>query len=82
MTTKDRFLGGGMVGTNTYLIGLGDRKILLDVGEGDPAYLQLLQQCLKDISPTAYISDILISHCHHDHWVNDLPSIDHPTGTH
>ncbi|SAM07288.1 hypothetical protein [Absidia glauca] len=55
-------------GTNTYLIGLGPRKILLDSGEGELGYLPLLQQSLKSISPDAFISDILISHCHHDHW--------------
>lgn len=58
-----------LTGTNTYLIGLGPRKILLDSGEGELGYLPLLQQSLKSISPDAFISDILISHCHHDHWV-------------
>ncbi|KAI9309504.1 beta-lactamase-like protein [Cunninghamella echinulata] len=55
-------------GTNTYLVGLGNRKILIDTGEGELGYLPLLQESLKAISPDAYISDILISHCHHDHF--------------
>ncbi|KAI8089518.1 beta-lactamase-like protein [Halteromyces radiatus] len=55
-------------GTNTYLIGLGNRKILIDTGEGELGYLPLLRQSLKTISPDAFISDILISHCHHDHF--------------
>ncbi|KAI8338032.1 beta-lactamase-like protein, partial [Chlamydoabsidia padenii] len=61
-------------GTNTYLIGLGNRKILVDVSDENPDYVVLLQKSLKSISPDAYISDILISHCHHDHW-RSLPSI-------
>ncbi|CAO3590328.1 unnamed protein product [Absidia cylindrospora] len=54
-------------GTNTYLVGLGDRKFLVDTGEGVADYLPLLKRSLKTTSPNAYISDILISHCHHDH---------------
>ncbi|KAG0167885.1 Beta-lactamase-like protein 2 [Apophysomyces sp. BC1034] len=55
-------------GTNTYLVGLGPQKILIDCGEGEPAYLPLLLQSLQQISPDAYISDIIITHCHVDHW--------------
>ncbi|ORX57649.1 beta-lactamase-like protein, partial [Hesseltinella vesiculosa] len=55
-------------GTNTYLVGKGNRKILIDAGEGEDGYLSLLKESLKSISPDAYISDILITHCHHDHW--------------
>ncbi|KAI8328919.1 beta-lactamase-like protein [Chlamydoabsidia padenii] len=55
-------------GTNTYLIGTGPRKILLDCGEGIPDYVPLLEQSLQSISPQAYISDVIISHGHMDHF--------------
>jgi ribonuclease/clavin/mitogillin len=41
---------------------------LIDCGEGQPGYIPLLIQSLKAIHPEAYISDILLSHCHRDHW--------------
>ncbi|ORX44256.1 Metallo-hydrolase/oxidoreductase [Hesseltinella vesiculosa] len=55
-------------GTNTYLLGTGHRKLLLDCGEGIPEYVDLLQTSLQTIAPQAYISDIIISHGHQDHW--------------
>ncbi|KAF7720996.1 hypothetical protein EC973_005633 [Apophysomyces ossiformis] len=55
-------------GTNTYLVGLGPQKILIDCGEGEPAYLPLLLDSLRQISPDAFISDVIITHCHVDHW--------------
>ncbi|CAG8466258.1 10234_t:CDS:2 [Ambispora leptoticha] len=56
-------------GTNTYLIGTGTERILLDTGEGLPEYLSLLSQTLKELggAENIRISDILISHWHHDH---------------
>lgn len=54
-------------GTNTYLIGTrGSSAILLDTGENRPEYLPLLRQALKQNAHTG-ISDILLSHYHHDH---------------
>ena len=56
-------------GTNCYLIGKGDRLTLIDCTERDiPEYAPHLQKSLKQISPTAYISDLIITHCHSDHW--------------
>jgi glyoxylase-like metal-dependent hydrolase (beta-lactamase superfamily II) len=40
----------------------------LDCGEGKPDYLPLLETSLKDIQSDAFISDIIISHGHADHW--------------
>ncbi|CAB5374132.1 unnamed protein product [Rhizophagus irregularis] len=54
-------------GTNTYLIGTGSRKILLDTGEGKPEYIHLLIDSLKKLGENVIISDILISHWHFDH---------------
>ncbi|ORY49907.1 beta-lactamase-like protein 2-like protein [Rhizoclosmatium globosum] len=53
-------------GTNTYLVGTGARRLLIDTGEGKPGYLPLLQQALLERG-NAVISDILITHRHHDH---------------
>ncbi|CAO3693777.1 unnamed protein product [Rhizopus stolonifer] len=55
-------------GTNTYLLGTGARKILIDCGQGLPEYLPHLQHSLKQTQEDAYISDIIISHGHADHW--------------
>lgn len=55
-------------GTNTYLLGAGAQKILLDCGEGKPEYLEHLATSLQSIHSDAYISDIIISHGHMDHW--------------
>ncbi|KAI7890824.1 beta-lactamase-like protein 2-like protein, partial [Mucor mucedo] len=61
-------------GTNTYLLGAGAQKILLDCGEGKAEYLGLLETSIQDTHPDAYISDIIISHGHGDHWggLNDI----------
>jgi glyoxylase-like metal-dependent hydrolase (beta-lactamase superfamily II) len=52
-------------GTNTYLIGrTGGNAILLDTGQGEPAYVPLLRKALSNYSG---VSDIILSHHHHDH---------------
>ncbi|KAI8150161.1 beta-lactamase-like protein [Fennellomyces sp. T-0311] len=65
-------------GTNTYLVGSGNRKVLIDAGQGDERYVPLLQESLKLISPEAYISDVILTHCHMDHWggLKDIYAID------
>ena len=47
---------------------------MIDCGQGEASYVPLLQDSLKQISPDAYISDILLTHCHFDHW-GGLPDI-------
>ncbi|KAI9269150.1 beta-lactamase-like protein [Phascolomyces articulosus] len=72
-------------GTNCYLVGSGDRLILIDCGEGGiPEYIPLLQQSLQKISSNAYISDLLITHCHTDHWggVKDVLGMDNCINVH
>uniref|UniRef100_A0A182U9T5 Beta-lactamase-like protein 2 homolog n=1 Tax=Anopheles melas TaxID=34690 RepID=A0A182U9T5_9DIPT len=53
-------------GTNTYLIGSGKRRILLDTGDANvKEYIGHLQKVLMD--ERVLINDIIISHWHHDH---------------
>ncbi|KAI0345063.1 lactamase [Trametopsis cervina] len=66
-------------GTNTYLIGQTNPYILVDTGEGREAYIPLLEEALKEpgvdvVANQPDISDIILTHKHHDH-VNGLPSV-------
>lgn len=53
-------------GTNTYLIGNGKRRILIDTGdEGKPEYIDNLQKVVQE--EDVDIEHIVITHWHHDH---------------
>ncbi|TQS31803.1 hypothetical protein Golomagni_07904, partial [Golovinomyces magnicellulatus] len=52
-------------GSNTYLLGSGKRRILLDTGEGRPAWAASIKSVLQE--ENANIETVLISHWHHDH---------------
>ncbi|KAH8701704.1 putative metallo-beta-lactamase domain protein [Talaromyces proteolyticus] len=72
-----RILGGNpgkftLQGTNTYLIGRGPRRLLIDTGEGLPRWSTLLQSVLTDEKATVH--EALITHWHHDH-VNGIPDL-------
>ncbi|KAG4079965.1 hypothetical protein HA402_006277 [Bradysia odoriphaga] len=63
-------------GTNTYLIGTGVNRILLDTGDPDkPLFIENLKNVLH--SEKASIETILLTHWHHDHigGVRDVLSI-------
>ncbi|KAJ4290855.1 hypothetical protein N0V90_010051 [Kalmusia sp. IMI 367209] len=65
-----RVLGGNpskftLQGTNTYIVGQGPKRLLIDTGEGKPEWIQSLKTVLKDENIT--IEKALISHWHHDH---------------
>ncbi|KAL2869862.1 putative metallo-beta-lactamase domain protein [Aspergillus lucknowensis] len=65
-----RILGGNpgkftLQGTNTYLVGQGPRRILIDTGEGKQSWATHLKKVLSDENAT--IHQALITHWHHDH---------------
>jgi len=75
-----RVLGGNpsrftLQGTNTYLVGTGPKRILIDTGEGKPVWAEALRDVLWD--EKIEVERVLLTHWHHDHidGVPDLRSI-------
>ncbi|XXH01188.1 hypothetical protein Hte_007542 [Hypoxylon texense] len=65
-----RILGGNpskftLQGTNTYLVGTGPNRLLIDTGEGKPSWIDALKRTLDEEKAT--IQSALITHWHHDH---------------
>ncbi|KAK1457413.1 metallo-beta-lactamase superfamily protein [Colletotrichum melonis] len=65
-----RILGGNpgkftLQGTNTYLLGTGSRRILIDTGEGKPSWIAAVKSTLEQEKAT--VEKVLITHWHHDH---------------
>ena len=54
-------------GTNTYVVGTGSRRVLLDTGQGIATYLPLLQHALAEHCGGATIERIVLTHAHPDH---------------
>jgi len=53
-------------GTNTYLIGSGPERILLDPGQGVPGYLPVLERAMERSGCRA-LQEIVLTHGHVDH---------------
>jgi glyoxylase-like metal-dependent hydrolase (beta-lactamase superfamily II) len=53
-------------GTNTYLIGTGPRRVLLDTGEGRPEYLDVLERACARAGVNG-LQEIVLTHGHPDH---------------
>jgi glyoxylase-like metal-dependent hydrolase (beta-lactamase superfamily II) len=72
-----RLLGGNpgkftLQGTNTYLVGTGGRRLLIDTGEGKPCWKAAVKKVLEDENAT--VEKVLITHWHLDH-TNGIPDI-------
>jgi glyoxylase-like metal-dependent hydrolase (beta-lactamase superfamily II) len=63
-------------GTNTYLIGTGKRRILLDTGGGEPEYLEVLRRAMRETGCEA-IQEIVLTHGHPDHIGGAIALNDH-----
>jgi ribonuclease/clavin/mitogillin len=67
-------------GTNCYIVGSGANRILLDAGEGVPAWKGLLAQALRQIQEQdkldepVRLSQLLLTHWHYDH-VRGIPQV-------
>ncbi|KAF8910347.1 lactamase [Mucidula mucida] len=66
-------------GTNTYIVGSKNPYTLIDTGEGRDDYIPVLESALRETASLSdpqqqHISDIVISHWHHDH-VGGIPAV-------
>jgi endoribonuclease LACTB2 len=75
-TTAD-FLQFTLQGTNTYLLGTGPSRILIDTGDGTKQWIETVRKVLTSSSTPVSISTCLLTHWHHDHLggVRDLESL-------
>lgn len=60
------------VGTNTYIVGTGRDRILIDTGEGFPKWLDWLKEFVSQ--QNVNIRTVLLTHWHHDH-ISGVPHL-------
>ncbi|KAK6608271.1 metallo-beta-lactamase superfamily protein [Botrytis cinerea] len=68
--TVIRILGGNpgkdeVIGTNTYLVGKGRNRLLIDTGDGKESWISNLKETLKEEQAT--ITSCILTHWHPDH---------------
>ncbi|KAF1843826.1 Metallo-hydrolase/oxidoreductase [Cucurbitaria berberidis CBS 394.84] len=79
-----RVLGGNpskftLQGTNTYIVGQGAKRLLIDTGEGKPEWIASLKSVLDN--EKIAIDKVILTHWHHDH-VQGVPDLlDHSLNT-
>ncbi|KAK3315162.1 beta-lactamase-like protein [Apodospora peruviana] len=61
-----------MQGTNTYIVGTGPKRLIIDTGQGMPAWADLVSSTLAMSS--ASLSHVLLTHWHGDH-VGGVPDL-------
>lgn len=54
-------------GTNTFIIGTGGNRVLLDTGDGHAEYVDLLEGALEQVCGGCRIEAIAVTHAHPDH---------------
>ncbi|GAB9470350.1 Beta-lactamase-like protein [Globisporangium polare] len=53
-------------GTNTYLVGSGSKRILIDTSDGNAKYMETLLRVCREAG-VREITDVLLTHGHYDH---------------
>ena len=61
-------------GTNTYIVGVGRRPLLLDTGAGVPLYEELLPHALREVSSSDELERVVCTHAHADH-IGGIPQV-------
>ncbi|KAK1919828.1 hypothetical protein P3342_002121 [Pyrenophora teres f. teres] len=64
-----------MQGTNTFLVGTGASRILIDTSGGEPEYAKLLASTLEFLNIS--IKYVLLTHWHGDHTGGNIPEVGH-----
>src|SRR5262245_22913942 len=54
-------------GTNTYIVGTGRRRLLIDAGQGVDEHVTLLETALREHAGHAVIETLAFTHAHPDH---------------
>jgi glyoxylase-like metal-dependent hydrolase (beta-lactamase superfamily II) len=54
-------------GTNTYIVGMGRRPLLLDTGIGVPKWAENFPRGLRELAHTDVLERVVLTHAHQDH---------------